>query len=160
MQVIQGKLRVSCPMDKSTSREQRNQIDEQIARYIFATNAPFRSVEHPEFKRLIIGLLRSGYAPPSRFDVSNALLDTVYEKECEKRKGILEGITVSLSLDGWSNIQMSQLFVLLFTQRMGMHFLYILLIHLEIHIQQNILLLLPGMQSKSVKIHLDVMSEV
>ena len=40
------KPQVSCPMDKSTSREQKNQIDEQIARYIFATSTPFKSVEH------------------------------------------------------------------------------------------------------------------
>ena len=46
-------------MDRSASRKQKNQIDEQLARYIFATNAPFRSVEPPEFKRLI-GLLHPG----------------------------------------------------------------------------------------------------
>lgn len=78
-------------------------LDEQVARYVYATNTSFRSVEHPQFKKLMDDL-RPGYVPPTRLQVAGPLLDTIYEEERGVCKTDLEGKTVSLGLDGWSNV--------------------------------------------------------
>lgn len=87
-----------------TSSDQGEKINKQIAKYIFATNTPFRHVEHEEFKKMI-ELLRPGYKPPSRRDIGNKLLDEVFEEEQEHCKSVLAGKIVCLSMDGWSNIR-------------------------------------------------------
>jgi len=79
-------------------------MDQQVARFLYATNMPFHAVEHPEFKKMIT-LLRPGYQPPSRHDVAGPLLCHIHqqlEKECQ---GKLEGENVSMALDGWTNIR-------------------------------------------------------
>ena len=48
-----------------TSKLEAELLDEQIARYFYATNTPFVAVEHPEFVKLI-NMLRPCYSPPSR----------------------------------------------------------------------------------------------
>ena len=53
-------------------------IDEQIARMIYATNSPFRMVDHPEFIKMI-HFLPPGYSPPNRIDIGGKLLDTTHK---------------------------------------------------------------------------------
>ena len=67
------------------------------------TNSPFSIVEHPEFLKLIT-MLRPGYQAPSRHKISDGLLDDLYvsmQSDCKER---LADQTVSMMLDGWSNI--------------------------------------------------------
>lgn len=87
-----------------TSGEEKQKLDLQVARYLYATNTPFRHVENQEFVKLVT-MLRPGYKAPTREDIGGPLLDFVYEQEKMKCKNLLEGQTVSLSIDGWSNIR-------------------------------------------------------
>lgn len=86
-----------------TTRSEKEILDEQIARFIYATNSSFRVVEHEEFKKTV-QLLRPGYTPPSRQDVAGKLLNTVHAKCLNTGKELLQGKTVCMSLDGWSNV--------------------------------------------------------
>jgi autotransporter adhesin len=52
----------------------------------------------------MIELLRPGYTPPTRFDISGKLLDVVHEKSMKTAQEILTDKTVCMSLDGWSNV--------------------------------------------------------
>ena len=49
-------------------------------------------------------MLRPGYLPPSRYDVGGKLLDKVQSSLMDTCRLTLENKTVSLSLDGWSNV--------------------------------------------------------
>ena len=86
-----------------TTKEEKINIDLQLGRYIFATNSSFRSVEHTDFRKLS-KLLNPSYTPPNRHEIGGKILDAVYEEEIEAAKSKLSGQTVSLDLDGWSNI--------------------------------------------------------
>jgi len=86
-----------------TSKSEKEALDEQIAKFVYATNSSFRIVKHDEFIRMI-QLLRPGYTPPSRFDVAGKLLDGVHKKSLESCHEMLKGKTVCISLDGWSNV--------------------------------------------------------
>ncbi|EFN81670.1 hypothetical protein EAI_14298, partial [Harpegnathos saltator] len=63
----------------------------------------FKYMEHPKFIKLI-NLLYPGYKPPSRFQIANELLDEVFNSELTKIKDCLNGKTVCMAQDGWSNI--------------------------------------------------------
>lgn len=86
-----------------TSATQKAELDEQVAKMVYATNSAFRLVDHPEFVKMV-EMLRPGYKPPSRQDVADEHLPQVYEKEVRKCSDILRGSTVCLGLDGWSNV--------------------------------------------------------
>ena len=86
-----------------TSQSEKNKLDLQIARYLYATNTPFRAVEHPEFKKMI-NALRPGYKPPNRNSVSTDLLDKVHNSVKTTIKENLCNKKVCLALDGWSNV--------------------------------------------------------
>lgn len=86
-----------------TSTMEKKNIDEQVARFIFATNSSFRIVEHPEFKKAC-SLLRPGYEPPNRRQIGGKLLDDVYLGVIENAKISLMGKHVCMALDGWSNV--------------------------------------------------------
>jgi len=78
-------------------------IDEQVARMIYATNSPFRLVEHQEFKKLM-SMMRPGYRHPSRKEIADKFLPAIFQKEMEQCKEVLKDETVSMALDGWSNV--------------------------------------------------------
>jgi hypothetical protein len=88
-----------------TTPADKNAIDEQIARMVFATNSAFSLGEHPEFKKLV-SMLRPGYIAPTRKEVSDKLLPVVFAKEKEKCKDTLKGEIVNVALDGWSNVSL------------------------------------------------------
>lgn len=97
------KIRLMDTFMTKTTKSEKEVFDEQIAKFIYATNSSFRLVEHEEFIRMI-QLLRPGYSPPSRLDISGKLLDAVHKKCLESCKGMLKDKTVCMSLDGWSNV--------------------------------------------------------
>lgn len=86
-----------------TSPQYAEKINLQTARYFFATNTPFNHAEHREFK-IMCNILRPGYKPPSAHQIGGKLLDQVYEITLQECKSKLEGQTVSMCLDGWSNV--------------------------------------------------------
>lgn len=105
-----------------TSKSDKEEIDKQIARALYATNSSFTCIEQPEVKKAI-ALLRPGYVPPSRYDVSNRLLAEVYNEEKSKCFKSLSGGSVCLSLDGWSNVHNEPIICATVTTENGKSFL-------------------------------------
>ena len=86
-----------------TSPQAKHNFDLQVARMVYATNSSFSLVEHKEFKKLC-ELLRPGYSPPSRKIIASTLLNEVHQEAYAMCKEKLHGKTVSMELDGWSNV--------------------------------------------------------
>lgn len=86
-----------------TSKTDKASLDQQIANYLYATNTPFRAVEHDQFIKMI-RMLRPGYIPPNRHQVGGDLLDQSFNSVIEKYSEDLKGKTVCMAMDGWSNI--------------------------------------------------------
>jgi hypothetical protein len=78
-------------------------IDDQLARFFYATNTPFLHVEHEEFKKLCT-ILRPGYEPPNRKAIAESLLGPVHESVVNECKQEFDKQTVTMALDGWSNV--------------------------------------------------------
>lgn len=86
-----------------TSTSYAERINEQIAKYFYATNTPFLHVGHKEFIKLC-QLLRPGYSPPNEKSLAGDLLDITYKKTTDESTKILSGESVTMCLDGWSNV--------------------------------------------------------
>lgn len=86
-----------------TSVAEKKQLDMQVGSFIYATNSPFRHVEHKEFIKLC-SMLRPGYVPPTREAIGNEILEYTFDMTCQEAKKELEGKVVCLALDGWSNV--------------------------------------------------------
>ena len=86
-----------------TTKSKKEAINEQIARIIYATSLPFRMVDHPEFIKFI-HFLHPGYNPPNRIDIGGKLLDTVHKNSLTSCSGLLHNQSVTMSIDGWSNV--------------------------------------------------------
>ena len=82
-----------------TTKSEKEVLDEQIARFIYATNSSFRLVEREQFIKMI-RLLRPGYTPSSRFDVAGKLFAAVRAQCIKTAEEMLRGLTVCMSLDG------------------------------------------------------------
>lgn len=106
-----------------TSKPAKNEIDKQIARALYATNSSFICLEQSEVKKAI-ALLRPGYVPPSRNDVSGRLLDQIYTEERSKCFKGLSRSNVCLSLDGWSNVHNEPIVCATVTAENGSSFLF------------------------------------
>lgn len=87
----------------ATSTALSKQLDTKIASFFYATNTPFNHADHPLFKEMITAL-RPGYKPPSAFQLAGPLLNKTHASVVEKDQECLRGKTVSMALDGWSNI--------------------------------------------------------
>lgn len=86
-----------------TSKEEKEKLDLQCARFICASDSSFLTANHKEFVKYT-NMLRPGYNPPDRKEIAGRLLDTLYDEEIKKCSKDLEFQTVCLSSDGWSNI--------------------------------------------------------
>ena len=86
-----------------TTLKEKEHFDYLTARFIYASNLPFKTVEHPTFLEMINNL-RPGYKPPNRKDIAGNLLDSVFESEIEKSIDTLNDQMVCMSIDGWSNV--------------------------------------------------------
>lgn len=101
---LQKRLKVGNDADViKTSQQYALRLEEQIGRYFYASNTPFSHASHQEFKSMI-NLLRPGFEPPSPYLLGNRILDEVHNKTLEDCKKELASQTVSMSMDGWSNI--------------------------------------------------------
>ena len=82
----------------------KDDLDDQIAEFLYGCSLPFSIVEHLFFKSLVSSL-RPGYQPPSRQAVSNKLLDKCHDKYQAVMKQLLNNKTVTMQQDGWSSVQ-------------------------------------------------------
>lgn len=87
-----------------TKNDDKEKIDMQVGRMIFATHSSFLMADHPEFIGLC-EMLRPGFKPPSRKQIGDRILQAVFEEESAKSKRQLIGENVSMSFDGWSNVR-------------------------------------------------------
>ena len=87
-----------------TTFTEKDKLDSQCARFIYATNSAFQLVEHPQFIKYT-QMLRPGYKPPNRKIIGGPLLDQIFQEEQATCQELLSNKTVCLSLDGWSNIR-------------------------------------------------------
>ena len=78
-------------------------LDIHVARFFLANNTPFRTADHEEFHKLL-HILRPGYKPLSRKDISDKIIDKVHDSLQDDCWTKLCNSTVSMALDGWSNI--------------------------------------------------------
>lgn len=88
----------------STSANEKKKLDEQVARFFFASNSAFQKVENDEFKHMC-QMLRPGYNPPSADVLANNWLDVIHSKEQDECVKIMENQHVCLALDGWTNVR-------------------------------------------------------
>ena len=79
------------------------QIDKSLATFFFANNIPFRVVEDTFFTDFV-KLLRPGYKPPTRQKLSEELLESIHDDMTEKMKETIQGNSVTLSVDAWSDV--------------------------------------------------------
>lgn len=86
-----------------TSESQAKKIDVAIANYFYASNTPFLHADHLKFKEMITAI-RPGYKPPTSRQLGGPLLEKSYMDTLQHQKNEIEGKTVSMSLDGWSNV--------------------------------------------------------
>lgn len=87
--------------ENQQSKDRKNKIDETIARFFFGCNIPFKVIDSPYFRELMV-LLCPEYPVPQRQTLASKLLDEAYDdirasqKSAESRKG-------TLLIDGWKN---------------------------------------------------------
>jgi len=87
---------------KTTSQD-KLALDVQVSKFVFATNSPFRLIEHSEFQKFV-NMLRPGYKLPDRKAIGSTLLDSVYNSVVSNQYQILKNKTLCMALDGWSNV--------------------------------------------------------
>ena len=86
-----------------TTTCENQKLDIKVEKYFYATNTPFSHVDHTSFKELC-STLRPSYRPPSRHQIGGDLLNAVNEECQEIAKKALKDELVTLSLDGWTNV--------------------------------------------------------
>ena len=88
----------------TTDASTKMKLDSQVAKAFYSCRIPFNAIENDEFRKLI-EMLRPGYNPPSRKDLSGFLLDKEYKCYEDKMKSSLSDSLVTISQDGWSNVR-------------------------------------------------------
>lgn len=84
-----------------TSKHEVEQAHQAAARFIFAENLPFNTVEKPSFRHLL-ETLRPGIKPLGSTALKTTYLDMEYALQKARIKDALEGSFVTMSIDGWS----------------------------------------------------------
>jgi hypothetical protein len=90
-----------------TSKNEQEQFNSLVAKFFYACNISFKTVENRHFKNMI-EYIRPGIKLPTRHSLSTSLLDNV----CLESDNELNNATKDLSIteaitymqDGWSNI--------------------------------------------------------
>lgn len=86
-----------------TTVEQKEILDRQLARMVYATNSPFHMINQPEFEKLIY-MLRPSYKPPNVKLLGREALNHTYEDLRKTMKESLRGKCVCMIIYGWSNV--------------------------------------------------------
>ena len=71
--------------------------------FFYACNVPFSHVESEHFKRLV-SKLRPGYKPPTRKALAGNILDEIHDELQNQMIKNLKEKTITLIVDGWSNV--------------------------------------------------------
>ena len=88
-----------------TTADQKEDIDTQLAKFIFSENIPFMAVEGEQFQTFC-EVMRPGYKPPNRKILGGRLLDKVNEEVVSLTKEkITSKDSLTLTQDGWSSVQ-------------------------------------------------------
>ena len=87
----------------STDAKTKSELEEEIAKTFYACNIPFNVASHPQFK-IMIEKLCPGYQPPTRQALAGDLLNKISDTITTKMKSDIQGQTVTLIQDGWSDI--------------------------------------------------------
>ena len=91
-------------VDKTTTQEQKK-YDTLLARTIYASASPFSMVENPHWKSFF-NAIRAAYVVPSRFKISEPLLDSEYDKiKVQTVATVSASDSVGLMCDVWSSIR-------------------------------------------------------
>ena len=89
-------------VDKITSADQED-IDELLARAIFASGTPLTITENKYWKSLF-AKMRPAYVPPSRYVLTGRLLDAEHARlHAAVSEKVASADTLALMCDGWSN---------------------------------------------------------
>jgi hypothetical protein len=92
---------------KSTRKRKKNEqfLDYFLIKFIIGCCLPFQIVERPEFKDFV-DKLNSSYQLPSRYRLSNDILNNFYENAIvEIKNALLDSFAIALTLDLWTSIQ-------------------------------------------------------
>ena len=87
-----------------TQAATKDDLNDQIAEFLYGCSLPFSIIEYPLFK-FLVSSLHPGYQPPFRQAVSNKLLDKCHDKYQAVMKQLLSNKTVTMQKDGWSSVQ-------------------------------------------------------
>jgi hypothetical protein len=80
-----------------------DELEKQVGRFVFATNSPFKVVEHPEFLKMM-NMVRPSIKLPKRQTVGGRILDAVYVEEWKAFTSSLDGKYCTMAMDGWSTL--------------------------------------------------------
>ena len=83
----------------TTTSNQKDKLDLQVARFFFSANIPFNVVENLEFTKLL-NKLRPGYEPPNRKRISSGLLVKVNKEINSMKNDLADDCSVTLIQDG------------------------------------------------------------
>ena len=86
-----------------TTTSHLDNIDREVAEFIYACNLPFSVVEHPAFLAMVTAL-QPGYKPPTGKAVGGKFLDETHKRLQEDMKKQLDGKTVTIQQDAWSDV--------------------------------------------------------
>jgi len=86
-----------------TTTAHKEELNKAMAKFFYACNIPFRVSENEHFKNFI-QILRPGYEPPNRKQLSGNLLDKIHNEIMDQTQSELKGKTVTLMQDGWSDV--------------------------------------------------------
>ena len=105
------KLKKATPRSKTTmekftdtlSASEQEKLDSLFSRAVYASATPFSIVENPHWIKFFKAI-RPAYVLPSRFRLSNPLLDLEYNKvDADVMEKIADADCVGIMCDGWSN---------------------------------------------------------
>ena len=82
---------------------QVDELERQVGKFVFATNAPFSIVENKEFLGMM-QMVRPGVKLPGRLAIGGRILNSVYDAEWQKFTETVKDKLVTLAIDGWSNV--------------------------------------------------------
>ncbi|PKU70918.1 hypothetical protein MA16_Dca021037 [Dendrobium catenatum] len=101
----------SSPLEKAFNLQQREKLDDEIARIFFSAGLPFNLARNPHYKNAFIFACNNnlaGYVPPSYIALRSKLLEREIahiETLLEPTKGVWKEKGVSLVCDGWTDPQ-------------------------------------------------------
>jgi len=86
------------------STNEKKQLDLKLGRFMFSSNIPFNVLTNPYFQEFVKGL-NPAYILPSRKQMSEPILNSIYEEVSNEMTSQLNGQKAVILQDGWSSSQ-------------------------------------------------------